>query len=180
MKQTTWKENRTVALAVLCGVILLSICGIGSMKTKQVGAKAAAYYAQNMANDYALRTQAAQSIVSVGEGVLDANDTALQTAQKAVQAAQKAQGPAQQASANNAMQAGVGLLYETLRSEMSGDKGGVLQTQWSEFLSRGNILANETQPYNALADAAKQKLDGFPASLLAKLAGAQVEHFGNV
>ena len=52
-----------------------------------------------------------------------------------------------------------------------------LQTQWSEFLSRGNIIDNSADAYNEQARAAQKKLSGFPASLIAGLTGVQAEEF---
>ena len=63
------------------------------------------------------------------------------------------------------------------KAKRAGDKGSVLQTQWSEFLSRGNIIDNSADAYNEQARAAQKKLSGFPASLIAGLTGAQAEEF---
>lgn len=59
------------------------------------------------------------------------------------------------------------MLYEETRKVSGDDKGSVLQTQWSEFLSRGNIIDNSADAYNEQARAAQKKLSGFPASLIA-------------
>ena len=67
--------------------------------------------------------------------------------------------------------------YEETRKVSGDDKGSVLQTQWSEFLSRGNIIDNSADAYNEQARAAQKKLSGFPASLIAGLTGAQAEEF---
>ena len=67
-------------------------------------------------------------------------------------------------------------LDEEARTVLGDDKGGVLQTQYSEYLSRGNIIRQSSLPeYNEDARAAQKKLSGFPASLLAKLAGLSAD-----
>jgi len=83
----------------------------------------------------------------------------------------------QEYAANAALTASVGMLYEETRKVSGDDKGSVLQTQWSEFLSRGNIIDNSADAYNEQARAAQKKLSGFPASLIAGLTGAQAEEF---
>ena len=83
----------------------------------------------------------------------------------------------QEYAANAALTASVGMLYEETRKVSGDDKGSVLQTQWSEFLSRGNIIDNSADAYNEQARAAQKKLSGFPASLIAGLTGVQAEEF---
>ena len=96
---------------------------------------------------------------------------------RAVEALEAAEGPAQEYAANAALTASVGMLYEETRKVSGDDKGSVLQTQWSEFLSRGNIIDNSADAYNEQARAAQKKLSGFPASLIAGLTGVQAEEF---
>ena len=100
----------------------------------------------------------------------------MKTAKRAVEALEAAEGPAQEYAANAALTASVGMLYEETRKVSGDDKGSVLQTQWSEFLSRGNIIDNSADAYNEQARAA-QKPSGFPASLIAGLTGVQAEEF---
>ena len=81
-----------------------------------------------------------------------------------------------QYAAAAALSSDVSLLYEEARTVLGDDKGGVLQTQYSEYLSRGNIIRQSSLPeYNEDARAVQKKLSGFPASLLAKLAGLSAD-----
>ena len=155
-----WKENRALACVVLAAAILGGTFGIGGAKLSSAARSVNEAYAQNIAGDLALRAAAAQNIIAEGEEALEA-----------------AEGPAQEYAANAALTASVGMLYEETRKVSGDDKGSVLQTQWSEFLSRGNIIDNSADAYNEQARAAQKKLSGFPASLIAGLTGAQAEEF---
>ena len=172
-----WKENRALACVVLAAAILGGTFGIGGAKLSSAARSVNEAYAQNIAGDLALRAAAAQNIIAEGEAALGADAASVKTAKRAVEALEAAEGPAQEYAANAALTASVGMLYEETRKVSGDDKGSVLQTQWSEFLSRGNIIDNSADAYNEQARAAQKKLCGFPASLIAGLTGAQAEEF---
>ena len=175
-----WKENRALACVVLAAAILGGTFGIGGAKLSSAARSVNEAYAQNIAGDLALRAAAAQNIIAEGEAAMGADAASVKTAKRAVEALEAAEGPAQEYAANAALTASVGMLYEETRKVSGDDKGSVLQTQWSEFLSRGNIIdnsADDRDTYNEQARAAQKKLSGFPASLIAGLTGAQAEEF---
>lgn len=172
-----WKENRALACVVLAAAILGGTFGIGGAKLSSAARSVNEAYAQNIAGDLALRAAAAQNIIAEGEAALGADAASVKTTKRAVEALEAAEGPAQEYAANAALTASVGMLYEETRKVSGDDKGSVLQTQWSEFLSRGNIIDNSADAYNEQARAAQKKLSGFPASLIAGLTGAQAEEF---
>ena len=158
-----WKENRALACVVLAAAILGGTFGIGGAKLSSAARSVNETYAQN--------------IIAEGEAALGADAASVKTAKRAVEALEAAEGPAQEYAANAALTASVGMLYEETRKVSGDDKGSVLQTQWSEFLSRGNIIDNSADAYNEQARAAQKKLSGFPASLIAGLTGVQAEEF---
>ena len=178
-----WKENRALACVVLAAAILGGTFGIGGAKLSSAARSVNEAYAQNIAGDLALRAAAAQNIIAEGEAALGADAASVKTAKREVEAVGagevrlSAEGPAQEYAANAALTASVGMLYEETRKVSGDDKGSVLQTQWSEFLSRGNIIDNSADAYNEQARAAQKKLSGFPASLIAGLTGVQAEEF---
>lgn len=173
----TWRENRTLAIVVLCVAVLLSVVGIGSAQVQRVAGKVRTLYADTMQEDYVMRAQAAEGIINVAVTTEGITEAVLQDAQKSVEQAFDALNPTEQFAASNAMQTKVGLLYEEMRAALGEEKGGVLQTQWSEFLSRGNILGKSAPKYNEEARIAQKKLSGFPATLLANFVHAEVSQY---
>ncbi len=172
-----WKENRRLAAVVLAAAVLLGIFGIGGAKARGVSRSLQETYAETIGGDLALRAAAAQNIVSVGETALGEDAGSVAAARTALEQLERANGPAQAYQANVELTAAVGLLYEEARKAVGDDKGSVLQTQWSEFLSRGSIIDNAAPAYNEAARAAQKKFSGFPASLVAALMGADAELF---
>ena len=172
-----WKENRRLAAIVLAVAVLLGVFGIGGMKARSVARNLQDDYAGIIAGDLALRAAAAQNIVEVGAAALGENAVSVQSARKALEKLESAGGPAAAYEANAELTASVGMLYEETRKAVGDEKGSVLQTQWSEFLSRGDIIDRAAPAYNEQARAAQKKLSGFPASLVSALAGARVEQF---
>lgn len=172
-----WKENRALAAAVLAAAVLLGVFGIGGMKVRGVANGVREAYAQQIAGDLTLRTAAAQNIAREGAAALGEDAPSVQAAYAALALMQDANGPGAAYTANAELTASVGMLYEEARKAVGDAKGSVLQTQWSEFLSRGNIIDNASATYNEQARAARKKISGFPASLLAALTGARVEEF---
>ncbi len=172
-----WKENRRLAAIVLAAAVLLGIFGIGGMKARGVARAVQEAYAESIAGDLALRAAAAQNIVSVGGAALGVSAPSVAAAQKALAMLEDADGPAEACAANVQLTAAVGMLYEEARKAVGDEKGSVLQTQWSEFLSRGDIIDRAAPAYNEQARAAQKKLSGFPASLVSALARARAEQF---
>lgn len=177
MEKKNWKENRPLAYAVLVLTVLIGLFGVGGAKARGVANQVNDDYQDMIANDLSLRAAAAENIVTVSETALGRDAASVQAAQKALEQLESAKGPAHACAANADLTAAVGMLYEETRLVTGDEKGSVLQTQWSEFLSRGNIIDRSADAYNAQARAAKRKLSGFPASLVSALAGAHVEEF---
>ena len=172
-----WKENRRRAAIVLAAAVLLGVFGIGGIKARGVARAVQEAYAQSIAGDLALRAAAAQNIVSVGAAALGEDAPSVAAARRALEMLVAADGPARACEANTALTASVGMLYEEARKAIGDEKGSVLQTQWSEFLSRGDIIDRAAPAYNEQARAAQKKLSGFPASLVSALVRARAEQF---
>ena len=172
-----WKENRRLAAIVLAAAVLLGVFGIGGIKARGVARAVQEAYAQSIAGDLALRAAAAQNIVSVGAAALGEDEPSVAAARRALEMLVAADGPARACEANTALTASVGMLYEEARKAIGDEKGSVLQTQWSEFLSRGDIIDRAAPAYNEQARAAQKKLSGFPASLVSALVRARAEQF---
>ncbi len=172
-----WKENRRLAAIVLAAAVLLGVFGIGGIKARGVARAVQEAYAQSIAGDLALRAAAAQNIVSVGTAALGEDAPSVAAARRALEMLVAADGPARACEANTALTASVGMLYEEARKAIGDEKGSVLQTQWSEFLSRGDIIDRAAPAYNEQARAAQKKLSGFPASLVSALVRARAEQF---
>lgn len=174
---TSWKENRRLAAIVLAAAVLLGVFGAGGIKARGLARGVQEAYAQSIGGDLALRAAAAQNIIEVGASALGESASSVQSARTALALLDDANGPGLAYMANTELTAAVGMLYEETRKAVGDEKGGVLQTQWSEFLSRGNIIDNSAPAYNEQARAAQKQLSGFPASLVSALAGAHVEQF---
>lgn len=172
-----WKENRKLAAIVLVVAVLLGVFGIGGMKARGVAHDLQDDYDDIIAGDLALRAAAAQNIVEVGAAALGENAASVQAARTALATLDDANGPGAAYMANAGLTASIGMLYEETRQVIGDEKGSVLQTQWSEFLSRGNIINRAAPTYNEQARAAQKKLSGFPASLVSTLVGARAEQF---
>jgi len=177
MEKRNWKENRPLAFAALVLAVLVGIFVIGGAKARGVANTANRAYQDTIAGDLALRAAAAENIVEVAKAALGEDAASVQSAQKALARLNDADGPALAYQANTELTASIGMLYEETRLVTGDAKGSVLQTQWSEFLSRGNIIDRSAAAYNEQARTAKKKLSGFPASLVSALSGAHVEEF---
>lgn len=167
-------ERRGIAWVVFVVVVAASVLGIGTAKLSGVAASCADT-AGVLRDDLSLQMNAARAIASAAEqAVPDA--LSLTDVQEGLAAYDAADTLSGQYAAASALTSDVSLLYEEARTVLGDDKGGVLQTQYSEYLSRGNIIRQSSLPeYNEDARAAQKKLSGFPASLLAKLAGLSVD-----
>ena len=89
----------------------------------------------------------------------------LHQARAALDGLNAAEGPAAQYQANARLASAVDALYQQLVPVAEKeDKADTLQTQWSEFLSRQDIIQHDG--YNEAAQAFNETLGGFPAVLL--------------
>lgn len=166
-----WTENRPLATLALVVAIAVGVVGIGGAKLKGAVSVADEYYNKYILADMQLRLGAAQGVVAEGS-VLEADNVALVQATEAVRKLANATNSAQAMQANTAVTQTVGTLYETLRAQTGEPaKGSVLQTQWSELLSRGDRINHQQEAYTEQANKASKAKSGFPASLLAGIYG---------
>lgn len=175
----SWKENQVLGAVVLAAAVLAGTFGIGGAKLSAAVSKTSDSYEEMIAGDLAQRAAAAQTIAEVGKAALGEESESVQLVYRALSALDQAQTPAQDFAADTGLTSAVGMLYEEVRKTTGEQKGSVLQTQWSEFLSRGNIIANTAAEYNEQARKTEKKLSGFPAGLIAKLAGLKAEPFAD-
>ena len=104
------------------------------------------------------------------------DDSLLQSAQAALdESCAAADDPAARYAAGLSLKTAVELLYNAMPADERDGQGSPAQMAWSEFTSRTAILSHAVPEYNELARTAAQKLSGFPAQLLADLAGAHTE-----
>lgn len=174
-----WKENQALGAVVLALAVLAGTFGIGGAKLSSAVSKTTASYEETIAGDLALRAAAAENIAEVGEAALGADSESVALVRNALSELEKAQTPAEDFAADTGLTAAVGMLYEEVRKVTGDEKGSVLQTQWSEFLSRGNIIAHSAPEYNETARKTEKKLSGFPAGLIAGLTGLKAEPFAD-
>ena len=172
--QKRFSENRAAAWIVLCAVVLASVFAFGAWKLSAAASSCDAA-AGVLRDDLAMQMNAASAIATAAEqAVPDA--MALAGVKEGLAAYESADTLAEQYGAAAALSSDVSLLYEEARTVLGDDKGGVLQTQYSEYLSRATIIRQTSLPaYNERARAAAAKLSGFPASLIASAAGISVE-----
>lgn len=162
---------RTVALALA----LVAVVGLGGGKLAAKAADTAALYERGMrgdgvsiASDLTARANAAANILTLGEGLLGQEDALVAGARAALDDLNAAEGPAARYEANARLASAVDALYQQLapKAEQAG-KADMLQTQWSEFLSRQDIIRHDG--YNEAAQAFNETLRGFPAVLLGRI-----------
>ena len=166
-------ENRALgALALACAVVL-GVVVLGCVKVSGLADEALGYYQDNMSADFAAREAAADSLLALAEGRVE--DSLLQSARTALEESRAARSPSDRYAAGLELKTAVELLYNALPSDERDGQGSPAQMAWSEFTSRTAILSHAVPEYNELARAAARKTGGFPASLWAKLTGAQVQ-----
>ena len=165
-----WTENRALASLVLAAAVLLGVVGLGCAKVKSLAAEPRAYYEANMAADFAAREAAAESLLTLAEGRVE--DGLVQQARTALEESRGAATPADRYAAGLELKTAVELVYNALSSD---EPGSPAQMAWSEFTSRTAILSHAVPEYNEQARAAARRLSGVPASLWAKLTGAQAK-----
>ena len=69
----------------------------------------------------------------------------------------------------------VGIVYNALPQAARDPQKSAAQLAWSEFVSRTDILSHSMEKYNTYAQAVQDTIEGFPASLLARLAGVDAQ-----
>ena len=168
----TLKENRPVAWLVLAAAVLVGVLGIGTAKVRGVADVALDYYQQNMAADFTARETAAQTILGIAGQEADAK---VQTAAAALAESQAAGSPGEKYAAGTKLETAVGIVYNALPQAARDPQKSAAQLAWSEFVSRTDILSHSMEQYNTYAQAVEKTLEGFPASLLAKLAGVGMQ-----
>ncbi len=171
----TWKENRPVAWLVLVLAVVAGVLGIGAWKVRGVADVALDYYRQNMEADFTARETAAQTILGIAEAELGAEDAKVQTASAALAESQAATTPGEKYAAGTKLETALGIVYNALPQAARDPQKSAAQLAWSEFVSRTDILSHSMEQYNTYAVAAEKTLQGFPASLIAKLAGVDVQ-----
>ena len=171
----TLKENRPVAWLVLAAAVLVGVLGIGTAKVRGVADVALDYYQQNMAADFTARETAAQTILGIAGQELGEADAKVQTAAAALADSQAAGSPGEKYAAGTKLETAVGIVYNALPQAARDPQKSAAQLAWSEFVSRTDILSHSMEQYNTYAQAVEKTLEGFPASLLAKLAGVGMQ-----
>lgn len=153
-------------------LVLAAVVGLGGGKLAAKAADVRALYEQGMrgdglsiASDLNARANAAANILAMAESLLGQDDALVTEARAALDGLNAAEGPAAQYQANARLASAVDALYQQLvpLAEKEG-KADTLQTQWSEFLSRQDIIQHDG--YNEAAQAFNETLGGFPAVLL--------------
>lgn len=173
--KTTWKENRPLACLVLVLAVLVGVLGIGTAKVRGVADVALDYYRQNMQADFTARETAAQTILGIAEAELGADDAKVQTAAAALAESQAATAPGEKYAAGTKLETAVGIVYNALPQAARDPQKSAAQLAWSEFVSRTDILSHSMEEYNTYAQAVQDTIEGFPASLLARLAGVDAQ-----
>lgn len=173
--KTTWKENRPLAWLMLALAVAAGVFGIGVWKVRGVADVALDYYRQNMQADFTARETAAQTILGIAEAELGADDAKVQTAAAALAESQAAATPAEKYTAGTKLETAVGIVYNALPQAARDPQKSAAQLAWSEFVSRTDILSHSMEKYNTYAQAVQDTIEGFPASLLARLAGVDAQ-----
>lgn len=173
--KTTWKENRPLAWLMLALAVAAGVFGIGVWKVRGVADVALDYYRQNMQADFTARETAAQTILGIAEAELGADDAKVQTAAAALAESQAAATPAEKYTAGTKLETAVGIVYNALPQAARDPQKSAAQLAWSEFVSRTDILSHAMEKYNTYAQAVQDTIEGFPASLLARLAGVDAQ-----
>ena len=151
--------------------MLAAVVGLGGGKLAAKAADVAALYEKgtpiaggaaviSIPEELTARAQAAAGIVGMGKTLLGMTDPLVTSAAEALDALYDAEGPAEQYAANTQLAAAIDSLYQQLKPIADeSDRGQTLQTQWSEFLSRQDILSQSS--YNEEAQAVQQNAEFF-------------------
>ena len=173
--KTTWKENRPLACLVLVLAVLVGVLGIGTAKVRGVAGTALDYYNQNMAADFTGGERGRHRIVGIGGEERGEDDAKGQAAPSALAESQAAATPAEKYTAGTKLETAVGIVYNALPQAARDPQKSAAQLAWSEFVSRTDILSHSMEKYNTYAQAVQDTIEGFPASLLARLAGVDAQ-----
>lgn len=178
------KKRPTAVLALVLAAVV-AIFGVGGAKLKGERGRVQALYTatnahgQGMANDLALRADAAANLIRLCGQVLGEDDPAVQAAQQALDAwnATDSGSPADQFAANTALGGAVTAIYQ--QTDAAHGLTEAIEGQYTEFLSRQDIiLRTAANEYNPAAREYNSTVSGFPANLIGALWGAgEVELF---
>lgn len=178
-------RKRPTAVVALVLAAVVSVFGIGGAKLKAASRQTKAVYAstnqygQSMANDLALRADAAANLIRLCGQALGEEDATVQAAQQALDAwnATDTDHPADQFAANTALGGAVTTMVQ--QAEAAGVSSQSIDGQYTEFLSRQDIiLRTASNEYNPAAQKFNDTISGFPANLIGTLWGVgEVELF---
>ena len=121
------------------------------------------------------RETAAQTILGIAGQELGEDDAKVQAAASALAESQAAATPAEKYTAGTKLETAVGIVYNALPQAARDPQKSAAQLAWSEFVSRTDILSHSMEEYNTYAQAVQDTIEGFPASLLARLAGVDAQ-----
>ena len=172
----TLKENRLVAWLVLAAAVLVGVLGIGTAKVRGVAGVALDYYRQNMAADFTARGDrradpSGHCRAGAWRGRRQGADGCRRPGGKPGRRQPRRKNMRR---APSWKQPWALCTTRCLRPRGTRRKSAA-QLAWSEFVSRTDILSHSMEQYNTYAQAAEKTLKGFPASLLAKLAGVEIQ-----
>ena len=175
-------RKRPTAVVALVLAAVVSVFGIGGAKLKDASRQTKAVYAstnqygQGMANDLALRADAAANLIRLCGQALGEEDATVQAAQQALDAwnATDTDHPADQFAA-----LGGAVTAMVQQAEAAGVSSQSIDGQYTEFLSRQDIiLRTASNEYNPAAQKFNDTISGFPANLIGTLWGVgEVELF---
>lgn len=174
-----YDKNCKIAAAVLAAAIILSV-PLGFKRTMSGFYNDLQNEYQNgeyndglsIQNDLDYRVELAYNLVTVAKRYLDADDPAVAALLDARQALDDANDPAEQYDANMKLTTASTDLYEALgKLELSEKDEKYRRSIYSDMTSRNDTIGND--PYNQLATEYNQKLERFPANLLAPLTGVE-------
>ncbi len=172
------KKRPTAVLALVLAAVV-AIFGVGGAKLKGERGRVQALYTatnahgQGMANDLALRADAAANLIRLCGQVLGEDDPAVQAAQQALDAwnATDSGSPADQFAANTALGSAVGTMYNKVYDNDKMNKD--IERQYAVFLSAQSTITHTAEEYNSTARQYNNSLKSFPANILAGLWGME-------
>ena len=181
--KTIYKKDCKVAIDVMALAILLAI-PLGFLRTmyrfyndlEQEFYQGAYQDGLSIQSDLEERMLLAQNLVTVARRYLDAEDPSIDQTLQARLDLENAQTPSEKYQANNRLTDATAILYETLGNAPLSEKDqDYRRSLYADLLSRNDTISHD--PYNRLALEYNQKLDGFPAALLAQLLGVPKAEF---
>lgn len=180
-------KQRAVAGALCAVMVLASVFGLGGARLTAYRAEvsmqyvmAADRYGTSIVDELDAGTAAAVTITDLCAQRLGEQDAGVQAAREAVAMRRQrpaGTGPAYDYQANLALQSAVSYLYNSVRHEMDGTEGQLLQGVWSDFTASQDRIGRSG--YNAAVDEYNRAAGSFPANLIGALWGAgELERFG--